>query len=553
MKKLIYILSMFTLLITGCQTDETVTESTPQEKERRTISFSMDVPDFQVVSRAVESSISKIDLLVFDADKKFIEKVEAENINGIKKEGQTPAGTFKASVSPNVGIIHFIANYNGSYTNLNKGTLEDAIIPALQADCTNMVYWAKNEIEDNATSVHVSFLRHLAKVTYEVSDENIDGYAASSYFKVTGLTICNYVSTGTVAPSNYTWNMDGTATEITGVTNNASGTAETLTDEAYLAEFNNQVSVNSQVFVILAGQLKPKNTNETWNTNGDWGAVKYYKVLLTDTGDNPYQIIRNVNYKIVVKQMQDVGAETFEAAKTANPINNLYAYVMPESPSISDMGGNTLTVTPLVHLLLTDGANTATSSITMSDASDEDLEVSVYSDPDRILSGTPTYANGKVTATVNFTKVTTVRKAEIRVKWGKLSRTVTVIASPKFMITADAYSDKDCTTTKTSYSASDEDVYFKFTLDASFPSDDDYPDLYPIKCYIHADNLYPADNKDMLIDYEYKTGQYWYTYLATTTGDHIIHFKTKLSSIGETITVESPYFSSAAVSLSSTK
>ena len=102
---------------------------------------------------------------------------------------------------------------------------------------------------------------------------------------------------------------------------------------------------------------------------------------------------------------------------------------------------------------------------------------------------------------------------------------------------------------KSSYQAADEDVYFKFNLDTDYPSATDYPDLYPIKCYIKADNLYPVDNKDMLIDYEYQAGQYWYTYLAKSTGEHKIHFRTKISTIDEIIEIESAYFGSVAVEL----
>lgn len=557
MKKLIYIFPFLAILFTGCQTNEIVLEEPTLENGKRTITFSMDVPEFQVKSRAESATpITDIQLMTFGKDGRYIETVRATNINNIKEEGERPVGTFSAAIDRTTTVVHFIANYDGDLS-ATPGAYEDDVIPNLKASTESIVYWARNKISFNATSIpiHVNFLRHVAKVTVEVSDEEIDGYAASSYFQVTGFTICQYVPEGTIAPKNYEWgyktNSDGTIieedpTEIEGI---STFTPETFpTDnpqELYLAECSNQKGPEDQVYVIIAGQLKPKNDDE-WNTTADWGDTKYYKVLLTDIHDNPFKIIRNVNYKVVIKQMQDVGAVSFRDAKSSNPINNLYAYVMAESPSISDMDGYTLTVTPIVHLLTAAGSFKSTVSVTKP-SSGADREV-LCSNPtgDDILTDI-FLSDGALTA--NVKAVGELKKAQIRVTYGKLSRTVTVIASPQFTIEAQAYSDASCETVKSSYNAANESVYFKFNLDSDYPSATEYPDLYPIKCYIRADNLYPVDNKDMLIDYEYEEGQYWYTYLAETTGNHVIHFKTKLSTVDEEIEIESAYFGSAAVEL----
>ena len=555
MKKLIYIFSCLAILFTGCQTNEIVLEEPTLENGKRTITFSMDVPEFQVKSRAESATpITDIQLMTFGEDG-YIETVRATNT--IKEEGETPVGTISAAIDRTTTVVHFIANYDGDLS-ATPGADENDVIPNLKASTESIVYWARNKISFDDTSIHVNFLRHVAKVTVEVSNEVIDGYAANSYFQVTGFTICLYVAEGTIAPKNYEWgyktNSDGTIeedpTEIEGISTFTPKTFPTTKpDELYLAECSNQEGYEDQVYVIIAGQLKPKKDNDKWDTTATtWGKIKYYKVLLTDIHDNPFKIIRNVNYKVVIKQMQDVGVTSFEEAKSSNPINNLYAYVMAESPSISDMDGYTLTVTPIVHLLTTEGSFESLVSVTKpsSGATNRELQ---YSGPtgDDILSNISLTTTGKLTG--NVEAVEELKKSQIRVTYGKLSRTVTVIASPQFTIEAQAYSDASCTIVKSSYSEADESVYFKFNLDSDYPSATDYPDLYPIKCYIKADNLYPVDNKDMLIDYEYKAGQYWYTYLAERTGDHIIHFKTKISTIDEIIEIESAYFGSVAVEL----
>lgn len=560
------------LLMTGCQSDEIVAEKPTQEEAKRTITFSMNIPDFQVKSRAEsETPITKIDLMLFGPngyiENGYIETVTVTKNNisvDIKEEDKTPKGEFTATIDPATTTIHFIANYDGNLT-ATPGQSENEVIPNLTADADNIVYWARETgITAEKTAIDITFLRHLAKVTVEVSTEAVTGstQAANTYFQVTDFMLCNYVSKGTIAPNNYQWGHTGnpdteTVTEVDNVEAYITSTSEKEENdptpkELYLAEYNNQGNLGEQVYVIIAGQLKPQNTDGTWNTEGEWGNTKYYKVMLSDAKDNPFKIIRNVNYHIIIKQMQDVGANSFDEAKTAGSINNLYASVMQESPSISDMEGNSLEVTPLVHLLTTD--KNIESTIKTTAVTDEFksgdiiLEWSRTGDDGEWLKDI-SIANGKLTATVSVSTVTEMKQAEIRVKWGKLSRTVTVIASPQYTITAQAY-DAD-NNIKSSYSGVDEDVYFRFHLDENYPAAADYPDLYPIKCYIRADNLYPVDNnKNMLIDYEYKEGQYWYTYLAPATGFHTIQFKTKLSTVNEKIEVESPYFGHAEVSLS---
>lgn len=552
------------LLMTGCQSDEIVAEKPTQEDGKRTITFSMNIPDFQVKSRAEsETPITKIDLMLFGANG-YIETIQASSITvDIKEVGLEPKGEFTATIDPATTTIHFIANYDGNLT-ATPGQSENEVIPNLTADADEIVYWARTTgITTETTAIDITLLRHLAKVTVEVSTEAVTGstQAANTYFQVTDFMLCNYVSKGTIVPNNYQWGHTGnpdteTVTEVDNVEAYITSTSEKEENnptpkELYLAEYNNQGNLDQQVYVIIAGQLKPQNTDGTWNTEGEWGNTKYYKVMLSDANDNPFKIIRNVNYHIIIKQIQDVGANSFDEAKTAGSINNLYASVMQESPSISDMEGNSLEVTPLVHLLTT-GKNIE-STIKTTAVTDE------FESGDIILEWSRTgdvgdwlkdisIANGKLTATVSTATLTEMKQAEIRVKWGKLSRTVTVIASPQYTITAQAYDAENVI--KSSYSAVDEDVYFRFNLDEDYPAAADYPDLYPIKCYIRADNLYPVEeNKDMLIDYEYKEGQYWYTYLADKTGDHTIHFKTKLSGVNEKIEVESEYFGNANVTL----
>ena len=235
------------LLMTGCQSDEIVAEKPTQEDGKRTITFSMNIPDFQVKSRAEsETPITKIDLMLFDANEGYIETIQASSITVyIKEVGLEPKGEFTATIDPATTTIHFIANYDGNLP-AKPGQKENEVIPNLTADADNIVYWARTTgITAETTAIEITFLRHLAKVTVQVSDDIVDEYAASSYFKVTDFVLCNYANLGTIAPSGYEWGYNKnpeTITEVTDIDNHLTNGTEhsELPKELYLAEYENQ-------------------------------------------------------------------------------------------------------------------------------------------------------------------------------------------------------------------------------------------------------------------------------------------------------------------------
>lgn len=514
MKKLLYILSVLVLFLSACQNEEMVSDGGGNDK--KTLSFLMSIPEFQTSSRAIdETSISKIDLMVFDEKGLFVERVKATDVN-------SSARTFNAVVSSRARIIHFIANYSGldnfdERANLEKS--ENQLIPALEVTDNELVFWGRAEISPGATRVSVEFIRNLAKVTVESED---------THFVIQGYSLCNYATNGTVSPFvngkfEYSEDIPTIGTRLT--MNNTATDANDM-DTKYMCEYTNPT--DNETYVILKATF--------------WGGdPKYYKVLLADSNDNPYTIVRNVNYHIIVKHMAvDVGSDTFGEAKNGTPINNQYADVMKDSPSVSDDAGHSLTVTPLTHLFV--DAGTMKSDISI-EGDWGDVNYVVLSDENAILSNIHCTNTG-ITADVR--KVDVRSSAQIRVKYGRLARTISVVASPEYFL--------DASTSLTSYSKADEEVTLTFTLDENYPDAATYPELYPIECHIKTDNLYPVDDagKKMLIDFDYVKGEYWYTYLAESTGEHSLKFKTKLGSVDDVVKVESEYFTSRPASISLT-
>lgn len=506
MKKLLYILSVLIFILAGCQNEVEVQNETEGKK---TLSFSMSIPEFQVVSRAAidDESITRIDLLVFDEKGLFIEHVKATNIDNTAK-------TFTAVLSSNTRILHFIANYpalDNFDESANREKSENELIPDLEVTENELVFWGRKEItSNNDTSISVEFIRNQAKVTVESNASN---------FEVLGYALCNYAVNGTVCPfTNEEFKYDENTPTLPETVSLVSATGAEDTDAKYMCEYLNPEG--RETYVILKASL---------NNEG----AKYYKVLLTDAEEEPYKIVRNVNYRIIITRMDaKVGSNTFKEAQETGAINHLYAEVMKDSPIISDDSGNSLTVSPLTHLF-TDAGTMKSAINTKGNLGD--VTYKVLSDESGILSNINISEN-EITADVK--KVSARSSAQIRVKYGKLARTITVVAGPEYRLEAE--------TSTTAYDKADEDVTLTFRLDKNYPDATNYPELYPIKCHIKTDNLYPVDEagKKMLIDFDYVKGEYWYTYLAHSTGTHTLQFKTKVGSVNDVVKVESEYFTS---------
>ncbi len=514
----LYSLLLSLLLLAGCQNETDILPS--QTSDHREVSFTMNCIDFAETTRAVDETIRRIDLLVFDTNGLFIEKVAATQLN-------LPNRSFKARIDIHAGIIHFVANYNAidnfdAVASVNQP--ETQVIPSLKVNNNELTFWGRTVLS-SINSASVDFIRNQAKITV------INQYINSNV-TLAGFSVCNYSPQGSIAPfvnNSFVPSID-IATDVTTSFIN-SPNADNL-DDKYICEYTNTIA--NETYVII------KFNSRT--TSGGQTTTKpiYYKVYLRNSSNNPYQIVRNVNYRIMIKRIPvKLGAGSFESAMASAPINSIYAEVMKDSPSISDTNGNTLTVNPLVHLY--SKATTIQSSITTV-GNLGNITCQIMSDPSSILSNLA-FTNTQVTAQMRA--VDTPAEAKIRVKYGKLERIISAIAAPVYLITGSV--------TPSVYSAPNTPISYSFNLDSRYPSPELYPDIYPIRCYIKAPNLYPVDNKNMFIDFNYVTGEYWYVYLAQATGNHTINFKTNFATVAnDYITIRSSIFKEYTVTLNKT-
>ena len=520
MKRLTYLIALFGLLLTSCTDEDSLSNPPTGNNDKTVFQFSVNMPEYTSVrTRAAinENAVNDLWLMTFDANGLFIGRAHASLLSS----NSNGTGTFQANIPDDSRIIHLIANYSQWDSFDERAAMqkdEREIIPSLSS--SNLVFWGRQTISSPSDSPNVTLYRNLAKVTVENEATN---------FEVTGYALCNYTSSGTVAPFNpsapttpFTL-IDGKPTlprnPISKTDQNA---ADCNMEPKYM--FENENFSNDQTYIILKGKLAGKTED------------LYYKIQLLDTDKNPYPVIRNYHYKIVIKSFSESanGSTEFADAKTSEPSNNIYAEIFKESPSISDNNNNVLTVSNLHFLFTQAGTLKVSAQYTANGVTDNSkISVSIAEDQGSILHNLAYDGNGNISADVSRI-ITGQYEATITVKAGVLSRSITVISSALYSFDPAGLSPEI-------YTTRDQDVALSFTIPSAIPY---Y--LYPLKCTITTANLYPVEpNKNLQL--EYTNGGYQYVYWATSPGTKVLNFRTSLENSDETVLIANEIFQTKSV------
>ena len=516
---IIYLIASFALF--ACQ-DEYEVEK-PGVPGKATLKISVNIPEYRIATRAAsfENNLSDVWLLTFDMNGLFIGRVHATDLDSQETNG-VGNGSFKAEVSEETRIVHVVANYDNWSSFDDKAFAEKdekELMPALYG--SKMVFWGRSEVSSLASPLSVTLFRNQAKVTVQNETDN---------FTVTGYALVNIVSTGTVAPfiPNMEPNPFAIQDDITTLPlGTLSRTDQSDTDcnleEKYM--FENPNYYENQSFLIIKGRLKD-------------GSELYYKIQFLDNNKRPYTIVRNFQYKVIIKSFSEdaKGSNSFEDAKKAEVSNNIYADIFKDSPSISDSDNNRLTVSNLNFLYTQGGTLNVTAHYTENEVpNDKEISVSIQEDRGNIISGLSYDGNGNITARIARVYAGQ-NEATISVKGGKLSRTITVTSSTLYSFSPAAF-------TPELYTGKDQDITLSFRIPDGIPN---Y--LYPLKCEITTQYLYPTDpNKDLQINFT--NGVYKYVYWAESPGAKTLNFKTSLDNSNETVTIENDYFKTAEINL----
>lgn len=514
MKRFIYYIALFGLLLVSCTDEETVNSRPETDLSKSVFRFSVNIPDYkQVRSRAAvnENAVNDLWLMAFDADGLFIARAQATLLTD-----NNGTGTFQAKIPDNTGIIHLIANYDQWSSFDDRAALqkdERELIPSLSSN--ELTFWGRQKISSTSDSPNIILYRNQAKVSVENETMN---------FEVTGYALCNFTTSGTISPFHPDASptpfilVDGEPT----IPHGSIGKASQTTDDCNMEPkymFENENYFKDQTYIIIKGRLEGKTEEQ------------YYKIQLLDANKQPYPIVRNAHYKVVIKSFSENanGSTTFEDAKSAESSNNIYAEIFKESPSIADNNNNVLTVSQLHFLFVKEGTLNVSAQYTRNGTVDNSqISVVIAEDQGNILHNLRYDGNGNISADVSRI-IAGQYEATITVKAGVLSRTITVVSSALYEFDPTRLSPEV-------YTARDQDVALQFTIPGNIPS---Y--LYPLKCAITTMKLYPvAPNKNLQI--EYVNGGYQYIYWATSPGTKSLNFRTSLENSDETISISNEIF-----------
>lgn len=556
------LVTLFT--VAGCVDDEVVSSSRGVIDENGMVSLTVQtqVPGLKV-TRAVDGDgerISSLWLLAFDEKGYMLSRVQAAVGDVTYDDGDgSGSGTFSAQVPATTRRIHFLANVIMDNFNdaENIGRHENEVIAPMVSSSGDLVYWGRETFADEAALLGfaggtpaVTLYRNQALVRYAVGTD-----AQQKGISVKGWAFCNEYAYGTVAPFD-TQTLDdpfhfdlstGAAATDDFVTllpeqynvkmtdpTEATVQADDGNDPRYV--FENPNREDDQMYVIML--IASKNYSDG----------RYYKVLLIDDNKEPLPIIRNHQITVTVNDInENYGVDSFEAAKTATPVNNPWISISDEIPEINN-GNTTLRI---------EGETT----VIYQEAGMQTIEF-YYNG-----SGTPTVewlSNNGISSTTVLTPIEgsddmwtvtfitnepddEVRRGmlEIRETDGVLSRRVTVVLCRPFEFTPVWISSEIPLLTG-------EYVTVLFNIPDDFPQE-----LLPINVKFGSDliDAMPVDDGGQQLEVVmeetnyggipiYQNGQwtttepnfnpgfdYKYVYSATSTGQHYVQFRTVLTDL----------------------
>lgn len=218
----------------------------------------------------------------------------------------------KTNLPKGTETVHLVANV----PDLTKAQAEklDAMVD-ITPDLSKPICWSAKTLSDLMNDSKISLTRQCAKITCTVD-------AAVSDFEITDLHVWHSASKGSIAPAKYEESTNENLAETTDLMDDtkpiAGGPAAVVAV--------NETSAGKADIIIKAKYN---------GTEGFYKVALYYK---KDDGKTAqYALVRNHNYIVKVKSVNDAGYATEEEALKAEPENRLMVTVVDDNPEIVDM------------------------------------------------------------------------------------------------------------------------------------------------------------------------------------------------------------------------
>lgn len=217
----------------------------------------------------------------------------------------------KTNLPKGTETVHLVANVPGLTEERAKklDAMED-----ITPDLSKPICWGAKTLSNLIKNSKISLTRQCAKITCTVD-------AAVSDFEITDLHVWHSASKGSIAPANYEESTN----------ENLAETTELRDDSKCITGGSAVVAVNE----TSAGKADIIIKAKYNGTEGFYKVALYYK---KDDGKTAqYALVRNHNYIVKVKSVNDAGYATEAEALKAEPENRLKVTVVDDNPEIVDM------------------------------------------------------------------------------------------------------------------------------------------------------------------------------------------------------------------------
>lgn len=282
------------------------------------VTLSIQLPNFtpqEISTRTggeTTESITSLWLVCYDATSTFLRKQDCTSAYTAAPADKDGYRKINMNLPKGTETVHLVANVPG-LTEEQAADLD--AMKDINPDLSKPICWGKATLSKLMKDSKISLTRQCAKITCTVD-------AAVRDFEITDLHVWHSASKGSIAPAKYEESTNENLAETTDLMDDtkpiAGGSAAVVAV--------NETSAGKADIIIKA---KYKGTE------GFYKVALYYK---KDDGKTvQYALVRNHNYIVKVKSVNDAGYATEAEALKAEPENRLKVTVVDDNPEIVDM------------------------------------------------------------------------------------------------------------------------------------------------------------------------------------------------------------------------
>lgn len=282
------------------------------------VTLSIQLPNFtpqEISTRAggeTKESITSLWLVCYGTSDNYLDMQDCTEAYAAATADADGYKKIKTNLPKGTETVHLVANVP-DFTKEQAEKLD--AMKDITPDLSRPICWGKAKLSDLMKDSKISLTRQCAKITCTID-------AAVSDFEITDLHVWHSARKGSIAPAKYEESTNENLAETTDLMDDTKPIAGV--SAAVVAV--NETSAGKADIIIKA---KYKGTE------GFYKVALYYK---KDDGKTAqYALVRNHNYIVKVKSVNDAGYATEAEALKADPENRLMVTVVDDNPEIVDM------------------------------------------------------------------------------------------------------------------------------------------------------------------------------------------------------------------------